>query len=193
LCSQTNKLIIMANTTWALDPTHSELQFKIKHLMISTVTGQFNQFTATVETEDDDFSTAKVHFQADVNSISTNNEQRDMHLKAGDFFDAEKYPSVIFEGERMEKISEDEFKLYGTITVRGISKKLVLNVEFGGITQDPWGNTRTGFSVTGKINRYDFGITFGTVSETGGLLLGDEVKINANVQFVKQAVAELVG
>jgi polyisoprenoid-binding protein YceI len=183
----------MANTTWALDPTHSELQFKIKHLMISTVTGQFNQFSATVETEDDDFSTAKVRFQADVNSISTNNEQRDMHLKAGDFFDAEKYPSVIFEGERMEKTSEDEFKLYGIITVRGVSRKLVLNVEFGGITQDPWGNTRTGFSVTGKINRMDFGISFGTVSETGGLLLSDEVKINANVQFVKQAVAELVG
>jgi polyisoprenoid-binding protein YceI len=182
----------MANTTWSLDPTHSELQFKVKHLMISTVTGQFNRFNATVETEDDDFSTAKVHFQADVNSISTNNEQRDTHLKAGDFFDAEKYPTVTFEGERMEKINEDEFKLYGIITVRGVSKKLVLNVEFGGITQDPWGNTRTGFSVTGKINRMDFGISFGTVSETGGLLLGDEVKINANVQFVKQAVAELV-
>ena len=182
----------MATTKWVLDPTHSELGFKIKHLMISTVTGQFNQFSATVETEDDDFSTAKVRFQADVNSISTNNEQRDMHLKAGDFFDAEKYPSVIFEGERMEKTSEDEFKLYGIITVRGVSRKLVLNVEFGGITQDPWGNTRTGFSVTGKINRMDFGISFGTVSETGGLLLSDEVKINANVQFVKQAVAELV-
>ncbi|MEO5647839.1 MAG: YceI family protein, partial [Chitinophagaceae bacterium] len=145
-----------------------------------------------VDTEDDDFTTAKVHFETEVNSISTNNEQRDMHLKAGDFFDVEKYPKVIFEGERMEKTGEDEFKLHGIITIRGVSKKLVLNVEFGGITQDPWGNTRTGFSVSGKLNRLDYGISFGSVSETGGLLLGDEVRINANVQFVKQAVAELV-
>jgi len=180
----------MAKETWVLDPTHSELQFKIKHLMISTVTGQFNQFKATVETEGDDFATAKVHFQAKVSSISTNNEQRDAHLKNGDFFDAEKYPEIIFEGQKMEKKGDDEYKLYGTITMRGVSKQLVLDVEFGGITKDPWSNMRTGFSVSGKINRYDFGISFGAVSETGGLLLGDEVKIHANVQFVKQAVAQ---
>jgi len=180
----------MAKETWVLDPTHSELQFKIKHLMISTVTGQFNQFIATVETEGDDFSTAKAHFRADVSSISTNNEQRDAHLKNGDFFDAEKYPEIIFEGERMEKKGDDEYKLYGTLTMRGVNKKLTLDVDFGGITKDPWGNIRTGFSVSGKINRYDFGMSFGAVSETGGLLLGDEVKINANVQFVKQAVAQ---
>ena len=178
----------MANQTWALDPTHSELQFKIKHLMISTVSGQFNQFKATVETDNDDFSKAKVHFDAAVDSISTNNEQRDAHLKNGDFFDAEKYPSIIFESERMEKIGDDEYNLHGTLTMRGVSRKIILNAEFGGITKDPWGNTRTGFSVTGKINRNDFGMSFGAVSETGGLLLGDEVKINANVQFVKDAV-----
>jgi polyisoprenoid-binding protein YceI len=180
----------MAKETWVLDPTHSELQFKIKHLMISTVTGQFNQFKATVETEGDDFATARVHFQAEVSSISTNNEHRDTHLKNGDFFDAEKYPAIVFESERMEKKGDDEYKLDGTITIRGISKKLVLDVEFGGITKDPWGNMRSGFSVTGKINRYDFGMSFGAVSETGGLLLSDEVKIHANVQFVKQAVAQ---
>jgi polyisoprenoid-binding protein YceI len=180
----------MAKETWSLDPTHSDLQFKIKHLMISTVTGQFNQFSATVETQGDDFTTAKVHFTAAVNSISTNNEQRDAHLKNGDFFDTEKYPDIIFESDRMEKTGDDEYKLYGTIAIRGVSKKIVLNVEFGGITKDPWGNTRTGFSITGKINRYDYGMSFGAVSETGGLLLGDEVKINASVQFVKQAVAQ---
>ena len=180
----------MANQTWALDPTHSELQFKIKHLMISTVSGQFNNFKASVETENNDFTQAKVHFEALVDSISTNNEQRDAHLKNGDFFDAERYPAITFESEKMEKISDDEYKLLGSLTMRGVSKKIVLNAEFGGITKDPWGNTRTGFSVTGKINRLDFGISFGAVSETGGLLLGDEVKISANVQFVKQAVAE---
>ena len=179
----------MANQTWALDPTHSELQFKIKHLMISTVSGQFNKFRATVETENDDFEKAKVHFEATVDSISTNNEQRDAHLKNGDFFDAEKYPAIIFESEKMEKTGDDEYKLHGTLTMRGVSKKIILNAAFGGIAKDPWGNTRTGFSVTGRINRNDFGMSFGAVSETGGLLLGDEVKINANVQFVKEAVA----
>ena len=179
----------MAKQTWALDPTHSELQFKIKHLMISNVSGQFNNFKATVETEGDDFTNAKVHFEAAVDSISTNNEQRDAHLKNGDFFDAEKFPSLIFNSEKMEKTGDDEYKLYGTLTMRGVSKKIILNAEFGGITKDPWGNTRTGFSVAGKINRNDFGMSFGAVSETGGLLLGDEVKINANVQFVKEAVA----
>jgi polyisoprenoid-binding protein YceI len=182
----------MESTTWVLDPTHSELQFKIKHLMISSVSGQFNQFKGTVETSGDDFTTAKVHFEADINSISTNNAQRDEHLKAADFFHAENHPNLVFEGERMEKTGEDEYKLYGTITIKGITKELVLNVEFGGITTDPWGNTRTGFSVSGKINRQDYGISFGAVSETGGLLLGDEVKINANVQFVKQVEVPVV-
>ena len=179
----------MTNQTWALDPTHSELQFKIKHLMISTVTGQFNDFKASVETTGDNFVNAKVHFEATVDSISTNNEQRDAHLKNGDFFDADKYPVIIFESEKMEKTGEDEYKLHGALTMRGVSKKIIVNAEFGGITKDPWGNTRTGFSVTGKINRNDFGMSFGAVSETGGLLLGDEVKINANVQFVKEVVA----
>jgi len=130
-----------------------------------------------------------VRFSADLSSISTNNEQRDAHLKNGDFFDAEKYPVLTFDSERMEKIAEDEYKLYGTLTMRGVTKKIILDTEFGGITKDPWGNTRTGFSVRGKINRQDFGMSFGAVSETGGLLLGDDVKINANVQFVKEAVA----
>jgi polyisoprenoid-binding protein YceI len=176
----------MESTIWVLDPTHSELQFKIKHLMISTVSGQFNQFKGTVETRGDDFTTAKVHFEAEIDSISTNNLQRDEHLRAADFFNAENYPNLVFKGERMEKTGENEYKLYGTITIKDVSKKLILDVEFGGITKDPWGNTRTGFSVTGKINRQDYGISFGAVSESGGLLLGDEVKINADVQFVKQ-------
>ena len=179
----------MANQTWALDPTHSELQFKIRHLMISTVSGHFTEFRATIKADDDDFTKAKVHFEAVVESVSTNNQQRDAHLKNGDFFDAEKYPVITFDSERMEKIAEDEYKLYGTLTMHGVSKKIILNAEFGGITKDPWGNTRTGFAVTGKINRQDFGMSFGAVSETGGLLLGDDVKINANVQFVKEAVA----
>jgi polyisoprenoid-binding protein YceI len=182
----------MSTTKWALDPTHSELQFKVKHLMISTVTGQFNKFSGTVETKGDDFTTAKIDFAAEIDSISTNNEQRDAHLKNGDFFDATNHPQLTFKSENLEKISDDEYKLQGTLTMRGTSKKVILNVEFGGITQDPWGNTRAGFTITGKINRQDFGVSFGAVTETGGLLLGDEVKLIANVQFVKQAVPEAV-
>ena len=188
MCPQTKKNI-MAKQTWTLDPTHSELQFKIKHLMISTVTGQFRRFNATVETEADDFSNAKVQFETEVDSISTNNEQRDAHLKNGDFFDAAKYPSILFESEKMKKIETDEYKIEGNLTMHGVTKKIVLHAEFGGITKDPWGNTRTGFSVTGKISRSEFGMSFGAVTETGGLLLGDEVKITANVQFVKQVLA----
>ncbi len=187
MCSQKNK--IMAKQTWVLDPTHSELQFKIKHLMISTVSGQFNEFKTTVETEGDDFTKAKIHFEAAVDSIFTNNDQRDAHLKNGDFFDTEKYPSITFESEKMEKINEEEYKLVGNLTMRGVSKKVTLNAEFGGIAKDPWGNTRTGFTVSGKINRFDFGMSFGAVSETGGLLLGEEVKISASVQLVKEAIA----
>lgn len=182
----------MSTTKWVLDPTHSELQFKIKHLMISTVTGQFNQFSGGVETKENDFTTAKIDFTAEIDSISTNNEQRDAHLKNGDFFDAANHPQLTFKSEKLEKITDDEYKLKGTLTLKGISKKISLTVEFGGITQDPWGNTRAGFTITGKINRQDFGISFGAVTETGGLLLGDEVKIIANVQFVKQTVAEAV-
>lgn len=176
----------MSTTTWVIDPTHSELHFKVKHLMISTVTGQFNRFTATAETHGHDFATAKINFSADIDSISTNNEQRDAHLKNTDFFDSANHPKLTFVSDRLEKTGEDEYKLYGTLTIRGTSKPVTLIVEYGGTTIDPWGNTRAGFSVTGKINRMDYGISFGAVSETGGLLLGDEVKLQAEVQFVRQ-------
>jgi polyisoprenoid-binding protein YceI len=180
----------MSTIKWALDPTHSELQFKVKHLMISTVTGQFNQFNATVDTEDSDFSKAKIDFTAEVDSISTNNAQRDAHLKNTDFFDAPNHPQIIFKSEKLEKVSGDEYRLTGTLAMRGTSKPVVLDVEFGGVTVDPWGNTRAGFTVTGKINRQDFGVSFSAITDTGSILLGDDVKILASVQFVKQAVAE---
>ena len=180
----------MAITKWSLDPTHSEIHFKVRHLMVSWVTGSFKQFNATVETEGDDITTAKVHFTAEIHSISTNNEQRDAHLRTGDFFDAENHPQLTFESNKLEKISDEHYKLYGTLTMRGVSKPVVLNAEYGGKAQDPWGNTRIGVSVSGKINRKDFGVNFSMVSETGGILLGEEVTINANTEFVKQAKLE---
>ncbi len=180
----------MATTKWTLDPAHSEIQFKVKHLMISTVTGQFNNFSGTIETIGDDFTSARIEFTADVNSISTNNEQRDAHLKAADFFDAENYPQLSFTGEKLEKINEEDYKLYGILTIRGVSKKVVIDAGYGGIAVDPWGNTRVGFSISGKVNRQDYSISFGAVTETGGLLVGDEVKLLGNAEFVKQAVLQ---
>ncbi len=177
----------METTKWALDPTHSEIQFKVKHLLISTVTGQFKQFTATVETEGEDLSTAKVHLTADLSSISTNNEQPDAHLRSTDFFDAETHPQLTFEGTKLEKVDEENYKAHGILTIRGNSKPITLDVELGGKTVDPWGNTRLGFEISGKINRMDYGVKFGMISETGAALLGEEVKIQANAEFVKQA------
>lgn len=182
----------MTTTKWSIDQSHSEIQFKVRHLMVSYVTGQFTRFNATVETKGDDFTTARVNFTADVNSISTHNEQRDAHLKNTDFFDAENHPELKFESDNIEKITDEEYKVEGILTIRGISKKVILTAEYGGIMVDPWGNTRTGFTITGKINRKDFGVSFGMVSETGGVLLADEVKISVNAEFVKETALESV-
>ncbi len=175
----------MATTQWVMDPAHSEVLFKVRHLLVSKVTGQFKKFNATVTTEDEDISTAKIHFTADISSVSTNNEQRDAHLRNSDFFDAENHPQLTFESDRLEKIDDENYKLYGILTMRGVSKSIVLNVEFGGITKDPWGLTRAGFEVSGKVNRNDFGVSFGIVSETGELLLGHEVTLHAQTEFTK--------
>jgi len=176
----------MATTKWELDPTHSEVEFKVKHLVISTVSGSFKKFDVNVETNGDDFTTAKIRFNADVNSISTNNEQRDGHLKSPDFFDAANHPQLNFEGTKLEKISNDEYKLHGNLTIRETTKPVTLNVEYGGVIQDPWGNTRVGFTIDGKINRKEYGLVWHAVTETGGLVAGDDVKIHVNVEFVKQ-------
>lgn len=182
----------MSLTKWSLDPTHSEINFKIKHLMISTVTGQFKKFNLVGETETDDFNTAKkIEFTADIDSIDTNNEQRDAHLKSADFFNAEQHAQIFFSGTKYEGEGEDG-KLHGNLTIAGITQPITLNVEFGGIAVDPYGQTKAGFTVTGKISRKEFGITYGAVTETGGVLLGDEIKINAEIQLVKQAVEKLV-
>lgn len=180
----------MSLTKWSLDPTHSEVIFKIKHLMISTVTGQFNKFTLVGETENDNFTTAKkIEFTADIDSIDTNNEQRDAHLKSADFFNAELHPQIVFSGTKYEGEGEDG-KLSGNLTIAGITKPVLLNVDFGGIAVDPYGQTKAGFTVTGKISRKDFGITYNAALETGGVMLGDEIKINAEIQLVKQVLKE---
>jgi polyisoprenoid-binding protein YceI len=170
-----------------MDPTHSEVEFKVRHLMISNVTGQFAQFDLQVETQDLDFSTAKVQFTADTNSVNTKNEQRDQHLRGADFFDSAKYPKLKFVATRVEKLSEDHYKLYGDLSIRDITKNTALDVEFGGVVSDPWGNTRAGFTVDGKINRKEFGLSWHVVTEAGGLVAGDDVKIHAEIELIKQA------
>ena len=175
----------MATTKWTLDPVHSELQFKIRHLMISNVTGDFKKFDGTVETEGDDLTTAKVQFSADVNSINTNNEQRDGHLKSADFFDVEKHPEIKFEGAGMAKKDEENYTMTGNLTMKDATLPVTLDVVFGGIGKDAYGRTKAGFTIAGKLNRKDYGLSWTALTEAGGLALGDEVKIHAEVQFVK--------
>jgi polyisoprenoid-binding protein YceI len=178
--------MIMAKTTWALDPAHSEIQFKIKHMMISTITGEFTKFDASLETEDDDFTQSKATFTADVDSINSKNEQRDGHLKSPDFFDAPGNPQITFESQKLEKKDDEHYQLSGNLTIKGVSKPVVLQVAHSGVITDPYGNQRTGFEVSGKINRKDFGLTWHQLTEAGGLVVSDEVRLSANVEFVKQ-------
>src|SRR5689334_2648930 len=147
----------MSTTKWSLDPTHSEINFKIKHMMISNVTGSFKKFDVKAEATED-FSKPKISFNAQVDSINTSNEQRDGHLKSPDFFDAGKYPEVKFESTNYEKVSGDEYALQGNLTIRNITKPVKLKVDFGGIAKDPYGNTKAGFTVEGKINRKEYGL-----------------------------------
>jgi polyisoprenoid-binding protein YceI len=177
----------MATRNWVIDPSHSEIQFKIKHLMITNVTGSFNIFNATVQTEDEDFMSAKISFTADVASIDTGNEQRDGHLQSADFFDAAKYPQLKFEATRFENVDNDgSYNMYGDLTIRDVTKNIKLSVEFGGVVQDAYGNTKAGFTINGKINRKDFGLTWSAVTEAGGVVVSDEVKLIAEVQLIEQ-------
>ncbi len=176
----------MATTKWALDPTHSELQFKVKHLMITTVTGSIKSFSAELESEGDDFTNAAISFSGDISSIDTGNGDRDTHLKSADFFDAEKYPAITFKSTSVEKDGSD-YIVKGDLTVKDVTKSIKLNAEFGGIATDPWGNTKAGFTLSGKINRTEFGLTWNAALETGGVMVSEEVKILGELQFVKQA------
>ncbi len=176
----------MATTKWVLDPSHSEVTFKVKHMMISNVSGQFNKFDATVETEGEDFMTAKVTFTAATDSISTNNEQRDGHLKSPDFFDVANYPELKFVATKYENVDNDgSYDIYGDLTLHGVTKNVKLEAEFGGVIKDPWGNTRAGIVVSGKINRKDFGLSFHAVTEAGNVVLSDEVRVHVGLEFVK--------
>jgi polyisoprenoid-binding protein YceI len=167
---------------WNIDPAHSEIGFKVKHLMINTVRGHFKTFSGEVETSGEDFKSANITFSADVASIDTANEQRDQHLKSADFFNTEKNPTLTFVSKKF-----DGEKLEGDLTLGGITKPVKLDVDFGGVAKDPWGNTKAGFTISGKINRKDFGLNWNAALETGGVLVGEDVTLNAEIQLIKQA------
>ena len=177
----------MSKVKWNLDPAHSELMFKVKHLMISTVTGHFKIFSLSVETEENSFvNPYAIELIADVESINTNNEQRDVHLKSEDFLDSVKHSHLVFKGSRFEG-NEAEGKIYGELTIRGITKKIIVHVDHGGIAVDPYGQTKAGFTVEGKISRKEFGLTWSAVTEAGNIVVGDEVKFSGEIQLIKQA------
>lgn len=172
-------------TIWSIDPTHSEVQFKVKHLVISTVTGQFTQFNASIEANDD-FSDATVTFEAAIDSISTNNADRDGHLKSADFFDVANYPTMKFESTKWTKVDAENVTIEGLLTLKDTTHPITLTAEFGGVATDPYGNVKAGFEITGKINRTNYGLTFNVVTEAGHLVLSEDIKLIANVQFAKQ-------
>lgn len=172
--------------TYKVDPSHSEVTFKVKHLMITNVTGTFSKFDATLDADKEDFSDAKVTFEADINSISTNNEQRDGHLKSDDFFNAEQFPKMTFESTAITKKNDEDYELDGNLTIRDITKPVKLNVVYGGTMTDPWGQTKAGFEITGKINRKEFGLKWTAVTEAGGIVVSDDVRLNVQIQMVKQ-------
>ena len=172
-------------STYKIDASHSEITFKVKHLMITNVTGSFTKFDATMESEAADFSDAKINFSADADSISTHNEQRDGHLKGDDFFAADKFPKLLFTSASLVKNGE-KYTLTGDLTIRDVTKAVELAVEFGGTMTDPYGQVKSGFEINGKINRKDFGLTWGAVTEAGGVVVSDEVKLHLAVQMIKQ-------
>lgn len=177
----------MAPAKWVIDPLHSEVMFKVKHLVISTVTGSFSKFEGAAITTGDNFENAEINFVIDVDSVYTGQEQRDVHLKNGDFFEAEAFPKITFQSTSFIKKGIENYVLKGNLTLKGVTKEITLNAEFGGMQKDFYGNTKAGFEVNGIINRKEFGLSYNAITETGGLALGENVKLSANIQLAKEA------
>ena len=175
----------LTKTVWKVDSMHSEVQFKVKHLVISTVTGFFNSFDGTIETDEDNLDGATAKFKVDVNSINTNVKDRDEHLKSADFFDAENYPNLVFDG-KLKHVEGSDYKLIGDLTIKNTTKQVTLDVEHGGFMTDGYGQHKAGFEINGKINRKEFGLNWSQVTEAGGVVVGDTVRLNLNIQVAKK-------
>ena len=176
--------------TWNLDTSHSEVTFAVRHMMISTVRGKFNKFSGTIDFNEADPAKSTVDVSIDAASIDTRDEKRDGHLKSGDFFDVEKFPALTFKSTRVEKVSDNSGRVYGDLTIRDVTRPVVLDVEYAGQARSPWGTTSAGFSATTKINRKDFGLTWNVALETGGVLVGEDISIAIEAELVKQPDAQ---
>src|SRR4051812_36127216 len=174
-------------TTWTIDPSHSHVEFAVKHLMISTVKGRFAGVTGTVRSDDSDPAKGQAEIEIDVASIDTREAQRDAHLKSADFFDAATFPKITFRSTRITDVKGDTFKLIGDLTIHGVTREVALDVTSEGTGTDPWGGQRAGFSAKTAIKRSDYGLTWNQALETGGILVGDDIKISLDVQLVKKA------
>lgn len=176
----------MSTIKWELDPAHSQIRFTARHMIVSRVSGSFDKFNVTAETEDEKLETAKITFSADTATVNTGVEARDDHLRSDDFFNAGKYPRLTFESTSFDKIDDENYSLKGDLTIRDVTKPVTLDVEFGGMVKDPYGNQRVGFSVSGKIKRKDFGLKYNALLESGGAVVGDEIKIDCHVELTHQ-------
>ena len=172
-------------TKWGFDKDHSKIQFDVAHMLISEVSGQFQEYEGTVVTSKADFSDAKFDFSITVKSIDTDNEERDMHLRSADFFDVEKYPKITFKSKSMKKVGENQYELIGNLTLHGVTKEVILDIKYGGTIKDPYGNVKAGFKITGLINRTDFGLKYNSIMDTGGMMIGEEVTIICKIELIK--------
>jgi polyisoprenoid-binding protein YceI len=177
----------MANAKWALDNAHSEVDFTIKHMMFSKVNGTFTSFEADIEADPEDLTTANIEFRVDLNSIDTRNNDRDNHLRSADFFDVENHPKMTFKSTKITKKSGSDYEITGDLALHGTTRQETFTATFEGTGKDPWGNEKAGFSAQGTIKRSDYGLTWNAALETGGFLVGDDVKVNLEVQAARQA------
>lgn len=172
---------------WNIDPSHSQAQFTVRHMMISNARGRFEEFTGSVEFDEQNLETLKVDVQLDAASINTRDQQRDGHLKSPDFFNVEAYPHLTFKSTRVEKVNDRNLKIHGDLTIRDTTRPVTLETEFAGVATSPWGTVSAGFSAHTKINRKEWGLVWNQTLETGGLLVGEDVKIEIELELVKQA------
>jgi len=178
---------LFSQTTWTVDKAHTKVGFSITHMVITSVEGFFKDYDAKITTKDDDFSTAGIDFTINTNSIFTDNEKRDNHLRSDDFFNAEKYPQLIFKSKLIKKVGEDKYKLVGDFTIRDVTKEIELDVKLNGIIKDGFGNTRAGFKITGEVNRFDYNLKWSKTIETGGLIAGKEVELIINLEILRKS------
>lgn len=179
-------ITIQAQTAWKIDEAHSKVQFSVSHMVISDVTGQFRKFDGNITSAGDDFSKGRVEMTMQVASINTDNEKRDEHLKSADFFDAQKYPEIKFVGKSLKKVKGNKYKLTGNFTMKGVTRPITLDVIYGGVIKDPYGRVRSGFKVSGTINRFDYNLKWNNMLETGGAVVGKDVNLVCNIELVRE-------